>query len=90
MNDTFADKIIQVCYELGGNAAGYYTFEMERAASGHPTIEEDAAYTEVLEAFLKRVIAGEIIETSSTLVTESSGDGMSVDISQFKPMPNER
>ncbi|MBQ7384391.1 MAG: hypothetical protein IJV72_06335, partial [Clostridia bacterium] len=59
MNDTFAEQIVSVCRELGGIAEGFYTFKLERTASGHPTIEENATYTEALEAFLKGVISGD-------------------------------
>ena len=90
MNDTFADSIIAACYELGGNAAGVYTFEMERAASGHPTIEENEKYIKALEGFLDEVIDGEIVESGSKLDTETSGDGLKVDISDFVPMPSDR
>ena len=90
MNDTFAQSIISVCYKLGGNANGIYTFRLERAASGHPTIEENAGYTEALKTLLQDVIDGKILETKNELDTEASGDGMSVDISQFYPIPNDR
>lgn len=90
MNDTFAESIISVCYKLGGNESGIYTFQMDRAASGHPTIEENADYTKSLKALLKDVIDGKILETKSELDTETSGDGMSVDISQFYPIPSDR
>ena len=90
MNDTFAESIISVCYKLGGNANGIYTFNMDRAASGHPTIEENAEYTKALKTLLLDVIDGKILETKNELDTEASGDGMSVDISQFYPIPNDR
>lgn len=90
MNDTFAQSIISVCYKLGGNANGIYTFRLERAASGHPTIEENVEYTAALKTLLQDVIDGKILETKNELDTEASGDGMSVDISQFYPIPNDR
>ncbi len=90
MNDTFADSIISVCYELGGNAAGIYTFEMERANSGHPTKEENEDYTDALEAFMESVLDGEILDGESNLESEAAGDGMSVDVSDFGPMPSDR
>lgn len=90
MNDTFAESIISVCYKLGGNANGIYTFNMDRAASGHPTIEENAEYTKALKTLLLDVMDGKILETKNELDTEASGDGMSVDISQFYPIPSDR
>ena len=88
MNDTFADGIVAACHELGGMSAGFYTYEMDRAASGHPTIEENADYTDALEEFLGNVMDGSLVPPA--LKAESSGDGMSADVSQFQPMPNKR
>ena len=88
MNDTFAESIASACYELGGISAGIYTFEMDRAASGHPTIAENEDYTDALEAFLKDVLAGNI--ENPYLDSEATGDGMSAGVSQFQPMPDGR
>ena len=88
MNDTFAKSIVAACYELGGISAGIYTFEMDRAASGHPTIAENRDYTDALEEFMKDVIAGNI--ENPFLDSEETGDGMSAGVSQFQPMPNDR
>ena len=83
MNDTFASSIITVCRELGGQKAGIYTFKMTRAASGHPTAEENVAYTNALESVLLNALEGKI--TESKLDVENAGNGMTVDFSQFKP-----
>ena len=48
MNDTFKDAILEACAEFGGEAKNVYTFQMTKAASGHPTIEENVKYTEDL------------------------------------------
>jgi lysophospholipase L1-like esterase len=59
MNDTFGDTIPNICNDLGGTDAGIYSFKMNRAASGHPTIAENAAYTDALEGFIREVIQAE-------------------------------
>ena len=45
MNDTFKDAILEAVAEFGGEAKNAFTFEMTKAASGHPTIEENEKYT---------------------------------------------
>ena len=59
MNDTFGNTVPDICNELGGTNAGIYSFKMTRTASGHPTIEENVAYTDALEAFIRDVIQTE-------------------------------
>jgi hypothetical protein len=48
MNDTFKDAILEAVAEFGGEAKNVYTYKMTKAASGHPTIEENQKYTEDL------------------------------------------
>ena len=45
MNDTFKDAILEAVAEFGGEAKNVYTYQMTKAASGHPTIEENEKYT---------------------------------------------
>lgn len=60
MNDTFGDAIPNVCNELGGTDAGIYSFKMNRTSmggpAGHPTVEENVAYADALESFIREVI----------------------------------
>ena len=48
MNDTFKDAIIEAVAEFGGEEKNVYTYQMTKAASGHPTIAENEKYTEDL------------------------------------------
>ncbi len=63
MNDTFGDVIPNVCNELNETYAGIYSFKMDRTSmggtGGHPTVEENVAYTDALEEFLRAVINAE-------------------------------
>ncbi len=83
MNDTFANVILEVCERLGGEAAGIYTYRMDRTASGHPTLAEQSAYAEALTAFLNKTkdnaVTEKLGEPNGTLVSEESGSGMEVD-----------
>ena len=57
MNDTFSNALLSACAEFGGEAKNVYTVKMTRAtkgASGHPSIEENEAYTEFLINLLKK------------------------------------
>ena len=83
MNDTFAQAILEACEEVGGEAAGVYTLELERAASGHPTLEEQNAYAWKITAYLNETKDNEITEDfgpdSGMLESEEHGTGMEVD-----------
>lgn len=77
MNDTFAVSIIAACRDMGGEAAGVFTYEMARTENnGHPTIAEHAAYAEVLEPLVKQILAFR----GSGLTLQPTGDG---DIDRF-------
>ena len=84
MNDTFANAILSVCNELGGQKAGIYSHEMTRTASGHPTVKENEAYVTALEAVMNHILNG-VVAGEKELNTEASGDGLSVGFGDFKP-----
>ena len=65
-------------------SSGYlYTMELERAASGHPTLEEQNAYAWKITAYLNETKDNEITEDfgpdSGMLESEEHGTGMEVD-----------
>ena len=59
-NGTYRSIIEKVFEELGGEAAGYYTYKAERSrnstASYHPSVEEHAAYVPALLELCKTII----------------------------------
>ena len=60
MNDTFQNEIIGAVSELGGEESGIYTLMLDRStnnkAGGHPSVEDNEKYTEVLTAFIKNIL----------------------------------
>ena len=87
MNDTYADAILEVCEELGGEEAGIYTFRMNRITPGkHPSLEEHRMYTEVLTDFIKQTKDQEVSsqhpgQTDAPLTVIEAGNGIEVSYS---------
>ncbi len=59
MNDTFETQLLKAVADLGGAEVGIHTLKFDRTANangnGHPVIEEQARYAEVLTEFLQNL-----------------------------------
>ena len=85
-NGSYRTIIEKVFEELGGEAAGYYTYKAARSknstASYHPSVEEHAAYVPELLELCKNIIAATI-----TAPTETQPETPSVDVSDAVALP---
>ena len=86
-NGSYRSLIESVFAELGGEAAGYYTYKAKRStnatASYHPSTEEHAAYVPELLALCKTIIAAPITNTPAG---DQPGTP-SVDVGDAIPLP---
>ena len=85
-NGSYRSLIEKVFEELGGEAAGYYTYKAKRStnstASYHPSVEEHAAYVPELLELCKSILAAPI-----TAPSVNQPDAPSVDVSDAIPLP---
>lgn len=76
MNDTFSQAILEACREVGGEAAGVYSFEMTRtAAGGHPTLAEHSTYAARIASYINQTKENPITGTFG----EPAGGGWGAD-----------
>ena len=86
-NGSYRTLIEKVFEELGGEAAGYYTYKATRSknstASYHPSIEEHAAYVPELLELCKTIIAAPITGAPA----ETQPENPSVDVADAVALP---
>ena len=84
INGAYADVITEVCKEYGGQKSGFYTVELEAPKGDTPTADEQAEYAEQIARVVDNAYKGFL--DGDSLTNSGAGDGMSVDINEFKPL----
>ncbi len=84
VSGAYADEIATVCSELGGQKSGFYTVNVNAPAGTYATVSEQASLADVIRSAVDKALKGEFVGTPIT--NAGSGNGMNVDISDFKPM----
>lgn len=81
MNDTFASSILAACANRGGEKAGIFSYQMTKAAKGHPNMAEHVNYFNALLPIVQNAYNTkvEVGNKDAALSTLPSGYGMSVD-----------
>ncbi len=87
MNDTFANAIIAAVAEFGGTAKNAYLVQMDRTASGHPSLLEHEKYFQALLPILKLEKLPKDPTSVPVIPDDQGGAPVTPPVSPVDPLP---